>query len=401
MPSARLYLVARVGFGFCWALLTTLSLVYFVEIAGLDPLQMVLLGTALEASVFLFEVPTGIVADAVSRRRSVVIGHVLIGVGWLVTAAFPSFVPLLIAQVIWGVGWTFISGAFVAWLSADVGRERASEVMLHASQWRHGASFVGIGCAVALGQHSLALPLWVGGSGFLCLAVLLALGMRDDRPLRSEAATNAGFDALRNTATLGWRTVRSDRLLLLMLLVTVLYAAFSEGIDRLFTPLVLDQFVLPELPWVGSLGWWGVIAAVGNLIGLVAVRQVRRRVSLSETVRLRRTLAVCLTGIAIGTIALSVSEWFAATLVLFWLVGGLRSAYGPLVSAWLNRRLPDEGKATSLSFYGQADSCGQVAFGPFIGLIARGIGIPIALAVSALVLIPAAWLLGTRKRGAG
>ena len=38
------------------------------------PLQLVLVGTTLELACFLFEIPTGIVADLYSRRLSVVIG---------------------------------------------------------------------------------------------------------------------------------------------------------------------------------------------------------------------------------------------------------------------------------------------------------------------------------------
>jgi hypothetical protein len=53
-----------------YALTFTLSLVYYVKDVGLSPLQMVLVGTVLEASCFLFEIPTGIVADLYSRRLS-------------------------------------------------------------------------------------------------------------------------------------------------------------------------------------------------------------------------------------------------------------------------------------------------------------------------------------------
>ena len=74
-----------------------------VEVAGLDPLQMVLVGTVLELSVFLFEIPTGVVADVVSRKLSVVVGHAMMGLGFLVLALWPTFTVILLSQVIWGV----------------------------------------------------------------------------------------------------------------------------------------------------------------------------------------------------------------------------------------------------------------------------------------------------------
>ncbi len=53
----------------------TLAPIYFVEEVGMDPLELVLAGTALEIAYFLFEVPTGVVADTYSRRASVVVAQ--------------------------------------------------------------------------------------------------------------------------------------------------------------------------------------------------------------------------------------------------------------------------------------------------------------------------------------
>ena len=69
-----------------------------------------LVGTLLEASVFLFEVPTGVVADVYSRRLSVIIGYALIGLGFALEGIVPRFEAVLLAQVLWGVGYTFTSG---------------------------------------------------------------------------------------------------------------------------------------------------------------------------------------------------------------------------------------------------------------------------------------------------
>ena len=81
-----------------------MSSVYRLQTAGLSPFQLVLIGTVLELSVFIFEVPTGIVADLYSRRRSVIIGMFLIGAGFVLEGLFPVFTVMLLAQVIWGVG---------------------------------------------------------------------------------------------------------------------------------------------------------------------------------------------------------------------------------------------------------------------------------------------------------
>src|ERR671932_506165 len=56
--------------------------VYLVRELHFSPLQLVLMGTAMEAAVFLFEVPTGVVADTYSRRLSCIIGYLGTGAAW-------------------------------------------------------------------------------------------------------------------------------------------------------------------------------------------------------------------------------------------------------------------------------------------------------------------------------
>ncbi|MEM7800081.1 MAG: hypothetical protein AAF633_12890 [Chloroflexota bacterium] len=83
---------------------------------GLTPVQLVIAGTILEATVFLAEVPTGIVADMLSRRLSVIIGYFIIGLGFLLEGLFPIVWVVLLAQAVWGFGYTFISGAQEVWI---------------------------------------------------------------------------------------------------------------------------------------------------------------------------------------------------------------------------------------------------------------------------------------------
>ena len=105
------------GFAFCFALMTTIFSLYHIQTAGLDPLQLVVVGAVLEGTCFLLELPTGMVADMYSRKLSLVIGLLVMGAGLVVEGLWPSFAFIVAAQVIWGGGATFLSGADVAWRS--------------------------------------------------------------------------------------------------------------------------------------------------------------------------------------------------------------------------------------------------------------------------------------------
>jgi MFS transporter, DHA3 family, tetracycline resistance protein len=60
MPSTdpvRVYLVMAFVQAVCFSLFFTVQLVYHATVVGLDPLQMILVGTVLEIVCFVFEVP--------------------------------------------------------------------------------------------------------------------------------------------------------------------------------------------------------------------------------------------------------------------------------------------------------------------------------------------------------
>jgi DHA3 family tetracycline resistance protein-like MFS transporter len=98
----------------------------------------VLVGTALELSVFIFEVPTFVLADTYGRRSSVTLGFVLIGAGFSFEGAVPIF------AVIWGVGYKFISGALQAWIEDEVGGRDLGRVYLRGERAYYLGSFVGV-----------------------------------------------------------------------------------------------------------------------------------------------------------------------------------------------------------------------------------------------------------------
>ncbi len=141
MSAYWVFLIYEGAISFLLSMIFTASMIYQVTMVGLSPLQLVLVGTTLEAAVFLFEIPTGVVADMYSRRLSVIIGVVLIGVGFIIEGTCPLFIPILIAQVIWGLGITFTSGATQAWISDEIGEGLAGRAFLRAkSAWKSNCS---------------------------------------------------------------------------------------------------------------------------------------------------------------------------------------------------------------------------------------------------------------------
>ena len=91
LDATRVYLFMEMAVALSLCLVFETNSLYEATVAGLAPLQLVLIGTTLEISTFLFEVPTGIVADIYSRRLSIIIGYVLMGLGFSHRRVLPGF----------------------------------------------------------------------------------------------------------------------------------------------------------------------------------------------------------------------------------------------------------------------------------------------------------------------
>jgi len=152
LDAYRVFIALSVLVDFLFSMIFTASMVYQVTRVGLTPLQLVLVGTTLELSVFLFEVPTGVIADIYSRRLSIIIGYFVMGLGFLVEGSFPLFAAILLAQVLWGVGYTFTSGATQAWISDEIGEQNAGRAFLRGNQLGQISGLLGILTGTLLGS---------------------------------------------------------------------------------------------------------------------------------------------------------------------------------------------------------------------------------------------------------
>lgn len=121
-----------------------------------------LVGTVMELAVFLFEVPTGIVADIHSRRLSIVIGQAVMGLAIIIVGSFAVTWAILAAWALWGIGYTFTSGAQDAWLADEVGEERLAGIYLRGAQVSRVFALLGIGTSVGLALVDLRLPILLG-----------------------------------------------------------------------------------------------------------------------------------------------------------------------------------------------------------------------------------------------
>ena len=390
--AATAYAIYCAGDGFLFRLAFTVYSVFVVLTLGLDPFHLLLLGTILEATYLVFEIPTGVVADTISRRLSIVIGLLGSGIAFMLLGFSHSFAMAAASQFLWGVFATFQSGADVAWLTDELGEEAARPHYIRGGQIANVAALVGIALSVSLATINYRLPIVLAGVGILLFGFVMALVMPEDGFQRRERAEgeriHTGFVT---TLREGFSHVRAHHVLFLILGTAALHGASTEGFDRLADFHLLKDIGLPAIGNLNRVVWFGILDGVALLLGIGALTVVKRRTHLNghaHVARILRWIDVLLIG-AVVVFGLSGAFWLAV--VTMWLVGALRNIRQPIFDAWINQGLDPSTRATINSMGSQSDAIGQAAGGPMLGWIGNT-SVPIALVVSGLLRLPVLFL---------
>jgi DHA3 family tetracycline resistance protein-like MFS transporter len=395
-PTA--YYILEIAVSLFFSIIFTSNMLYQVTMVGLNPLQLVLVGTMLETAVFLFEVPTGVVADVYSRRLSIIIGYVLIGAGFILEGSIPTFAAVVAGQAIWGLGYTFTSGATQAWIVDEVGEENAGKIFVRGSQAGELGGLIGILASVGLGSIQVNIPVITGGVLLIGLAVFLALVMPETgfKPLPREERSS--WQQMVHTLRQGVRLVRGRPSLVNLILIGLFFGLYSEGFDRLWTAHLLDDIGLPVLGNLKPVVWIGMINLVGSLIILGGSEVARRKLNPDHPPTAMWTIFASSLALLAGLLTFALTRRFELALAAYWTIGLTRNLTYPYYEAWLNRRLESSVRATVISMTGQIDALGQITAGPVMGVIGRTVSIRAALVTSALLLSPVLGLIGRAIR---
>jgi hypothetical protein len=263
---------------------------------------------------------------------------------------------------------------------------------------RRAAGLIGVAAGVALASVQINLAVIVGGCLSIGLAGYLAVSMPESGFRPVVRATQAPFAAMGHVVGISVRSLRSNPLLLVLVGIAAAAGASSERFDRLWEAHLLTSFSFPALGSLQSVVWFGVLNAVGALLGIVAIQGVVR-LNLNDSSRVALVLLVLQVGWVASVLVFGLTSSFVIAALAFWCKRIVDSMSEPLFNAWQTRVIPSEVRATVLSALGQGDALGRVLGGPIVGAIGTVMSIRAAMvAVSALHTGVLALLLRARKQ---
>lgn len=388
LSAYKTYLLFSAITAMCFSLVTTVMIVYHIEIVHLNPLQLILVGTTLELACFIFEIPTGIVADVYSRKLSIVIGGVLTGVGFILEGSISSFVFVLVAQIVWGLGSTFISGSLEAWIAEEEKNKDLDEIYIKGAQAGQIGAFIGIVLSTVIANFSVRLPIIVSGVLFIILALFLWLYMPENNFKPSVPGDLNTFKKMVYTFKSGLKFVKSKSIIMILLAVTLFYGLSSEGYDRLSNAHFLQDTTLPKLGNLSSVTWFGIFGILGMILSFIVMHFMAKNLK-NEDNRKNGKLLLCINILYISSMLIfALTRNFSLMLIAYLATNTFRIINEPIFSAWLNGHIDDNSRATVLSINGQMNSLGQILGGPIIGIIATNISVSIGIVCNSLLVAP-------------
>ncbi|PXY01359.1 MFS transporter [Marinifilum breve] len=336
-----------------WFMLTMPIIVLFYQENGLSMQDVLTLKGIYSVAVVVLEIPSGYLADVWGRKKSLILGAILGCLGFVVYSFSYGFTGFLAAELILGIGSSFISGSDSAMLYDSLLKmKREKEYLKQESRVMSVGNFAEAIAGIAGGSLaliSLRTP-FVLQSFIAFIAIPAAFLLLD--PNQDSKKSKAGFKhilsivkfSLWDSAKLRWN----------IMLSSVIGCA----------TLTLAWFIQPYLKDLDmEVSTIGVIWTLLNLtVGFVALLAHRVEGYLGKI----GTSVFIVIGISSGFI---LTGWFhsligVGVLFFFYFVRGIAT---PVLKDYINRITESDMRATVLSVRNFIIRICFAAIGPFLG----------------------------------
>ncbi|MFB6640138.1 MFS transporter [Streptomyces chartreusis] len=350
--------------------------VLFLLQRGFSAGQVAILQTLIYLVSGLAELPTGIIADRIGRRASIVIGQVLIAgclLGQVTSSNYWVFLTLFMGQ---GVGMACVSGSDTALLYDLLVRRGATASYVKIKSRFTMLGTVTSGVAIVLGGQlqQFSWGLVYGGSA-ACLALAVVVLMSRVPEIRGADAVDEKDGAKKHSDATAWRAmlrVATPALVTLVVVSGLMHATLTPYI--IFTQKTLsDQGAGTALVSV-------VISAgffVGGLVPLLSDRANR-------SIGYRIVIPVSLVTLA-AALGLSGFGLVWVTIAAFLVLVGIPEITAVLVDNVLNEAVPSRHRASLLSMIAFVESV-LIGTGYLVlGTLMDGLGSSVGMATYAAV----------------
>lgn len=315
------------------------------------------------------EVPSGMAADLLGRRKTLVSGGVLTVTCNLLMAFAPNLFTICLAMGLNALAMTMFSGTTTALLYDSLKQEGCEEKYIQVSANSSQISML----ANAIGSLASLLKRFLGFAGFYLLSAAFegvstaALALMEE-PIVTKAQASRGKQTLR---ALPGQFTKLARNSLSILRTTPLAAKLIVSSAVVSVPSYLTKMFLQQR--LVELGWPTELLFLPLLLGglaCVAGTEVGRRMRCRS---MRRLYTACALLCGVGTLLVGAAPAWGGILGMM-LVQGVLEVYLLHESQKLNDAIPSDQRATLISVDGMAYSLLMIPASPLVGAVGDAFG---------------------------
>lgn len=315
------------------------------------------------------EVPSGMAADLLGRRKTLLSGGVLTVTCNLLMAFAPNLFTICLAMGLNALAMTMFSGTFTALVYDSLKTEGREDEYIQVSANSSQISML----ANAIGSLASLLKRFLGFAGFYLLSAAFegvstaALALMEE-PIVTKAQASRGKQTLRALPEQFRQLVRDS----LHVLHTCPMAGKLIASSALISvPSYLTKMFLQQR--LVELGWPTELLFLPLLLGglaCVAGTEVGRRVRCRS---MRRLYSACALLCGVGTLLVGAAPAWGGILGMM-LVQGVLEVYLLHESQKLNDAIPSDQRATLISVDGMAYSLLMIPASPLVGAVGDAFG---------------------------
>lgn len=328
----------------------------FYQSRGLTYTGMFLMEGVLSAAIFLVEIPSGVLADRLGRRKLIITSTICSAVSSIIAALSHSLWPFLLESAIAGVGIACLSGADEALIYTSLETRGLSDAADSAFALFSSANKAALAASLVVGgwlaEYSLSLPVYL-----TCVPLVFASGLAflldEEKPV----------SAVNSVPVMRWWGSLSLLREKPMLAVLQIFSSFAfvAGLSMhyLNQPLFLGLGL--------QLRYFGLIMLITNAISVGAALCAP---ALARKLGQPLAVAVPMAISGIAFIMLPQLQTPIAGVSLVVTILSVDALRVPVYRAFVNDQLQGHSRAASLSTLGFLGSLVSMLVKPSIGIIA-------------------------------
>lgn len=357
-----------------WFMLIMPIVALFYADNGLDEFDIYLLQAIYSVSVAVMEIPSGYMGDVIGRKKSLVLGAILGTFGFVLYTISGTFSQFLVAEIILGLGGSFISGSDSALLYDSLKASKEEQLYLqYEGRITALGNFAETMAAICGGLIAAVLSYRaVYGAQAIIAAVAIPASLLLVEPTRAKLTERPGMKQI-------LAICHQSLFVNMKLCSTILLSSIIGTCTLCMAWTAQVYFVEKGLDEVSITPIWVMLNLMVALVSAVA-HKVRDTIGLKLAV-ISITIYIPIGYILLGALPLAAG---LLSLLLFYAVRGYAT---PLLKDLTNYYCASDIRATVLSIRSLIIRTGFSILGPLIGYGARQSNISFSLVFTGFVLL--------------